>query len=424
MRLGYGVRGMTVDLGKADVLGVLSPTSDRDGQGPADQLVERALVDPIGSPPLSELAAGAKTAAVLVSGKDRVTGAEAFMGPLVDTLVSAGIPPRGITVFMATGTHIAFRPEDRARVLGTDLDPEVRVVGHDCIDPQSHVDLGPTSQGNRAVVNRAAFESDVKVLTGRITHHYFAGFTAGRKAVLPGVSALPTIEFNHRLVLSGSNGHPRHPLARNGILAGNPVHEDMAEAAKLFEPTFTFNTVVDTAGRITHAFGGETFAAHAAGCKVVANLFEVQIDRPAQLVVASPGGDPYDCSFVQALKTLMNTNEAVADGGVFLLLAECPEGIKPEFLQWQDGVPYQDLAPTVRAHYNLTGHNTVLLREILERIRVVLVSACPPDQVRHLGLIPAATWQEGLQLAAQSLGSTGPPTYVVPFGNVTVVKTT
>jgi nickel-dependent lactate racemase len=419
--LGYGAQQLPVDLGSAEVLRVLEPGPFEDAPQ-SDQLVAAALQEPIGSAPLADLASGARTAAILVSGKDRVTGAETFMAPIVDTLTGAGVPMEGITAYMATGTHIPFRPEDRSRVLGPDLDPAVRVVPHDCVDPRLHVDLGPTSLGNRVVVSRGAYEHDVKVLTGRITHHYFAGFTAGRKAVLPGVSALSTIEFNHRLVMSGSDGHPRHPRARNGILEGNPVHQDMVEGATLFQPTFVLNTVVDTRGRVTHAFGGDTFAAHAEGCRVVADLFEVPVDRPAELVVGSPGGAPYDCSFVQALKTLMNTHEAVADGGAFLLLAECPEGIKPEFLQWERGVRFDRLAETVRSHYNLTGHNTVLLREILERITVVLVSACPPDEVAQLGLQPASTWRAGLDHALRAVGSSRPSTYVVPFGNVTVVE--
>ncbi|HJP67192.1 MAG TPA: nickel-dependent lactate racemase [Actinomycetota bacterium] len=419
--LGYGTSSFDVDLGGVDVLAVLQPRHV-DSAGPSAELIAGALQSPIGSPPLAEVASGARTAAILVSGKDRVTGAETFMHPLVEALLRAGVPKDGITVFMATGTHIPFRAGDRDRVLGPDLDPAVRVVGHDCEDVGGHVDLGPTSLGNQVVVNRAAYEHDVKVLTGRITHHYFAGFTAGRKAVLPGVSARSTIEFNHRLVMSGANGHPRHPMARNGQLEGNPIHEDMLEGARLFEPTFVLNTVVDTGARVTHAFGGDPYQAHAEGCQVVADLFEVPIDRPAELVVGSPGGDPYDCSFVQALKTLMNTHEAVADGGAYLLLAECPEGIKPEFLAWDRHAAQDQLAHMVRTHYNLTGHNTWLLREILERITVVLVSSCPQGEVGLLGLQPASTWREGLDLALRAVGTSTPSTHVVPFGNVTVVR--
>ena len=412
-----------MDLDGLDVLGVLRPRP-RPGRalGPGD--VRAALDRPMDSPPLAELARGARTAAVLVSGKDRITRADVFMPPLVETLRAAGVAARDVTVFIATGTHVRFRPEDRPVVVGRDLHPEIRVVGHDCMDGSTHVELGTTSFGNRVAVNRDAYERDVKVLTGRITHHYFAGFTAGRKAVLPGVSAFDTIRYNHEMVLSGFDGQARHPEVRNGSLEENPVHLDMVEAARMFEPTFVLNTVVDTDHQVAGIFAGDLLRAHAEGCALVADSFEVEIDRRADLAVASCGGAPYDCSFMQALKTLMNMHACVRDGGTFVLLAECPEGIKPEFLRWEHGVPLPQFARRVHADYDLTGHNTYLLREIAQRIDVVLVSGCPTEQVERLGLRPAGTVEEGLAWGRRTSGTPDPTAYVIPFGNVTVLRGT
>ena len=420
--LKHGSRSVMIDVDGFDLLGVLEPTSVPTSDAEAVAAVDDALGSPIGSPALEELALGAKTAAIFVSGKDRVTRADVFMPRLIDVLVRAGLERSDISVFMATGTHVAFRQQDRPLVLGPSFPDDIRVIGHDCTDRDAQVELGTTSFGNRVLVNRAAYEHDVKVLTGRITHHYFAGFTAGRKAVLPGVSALETIQFNHRLVLSGPPEHPRHPDVGNGSIERNPVHLDMLEGARMFEPTFIVNTVIGADHQVSRVVAGDLAQAHAAGCATVAETFEVAIDRRAELAIGSCGGAPYDCSFMQALKTLMNTSACVADGGAFLLLAECPEGIKPDFLRWEHGPSLTEFAQQVVSDYDLTGHNTYLLREILERIDVILVSDCPQGEVERLGLVATRTLEEGLRAATERLGTQAPTTYLIPYGNITVVS--
>jgi nickel-dependent lactate racemase len=419
--LGYGSRRLSLDGLPGVCRRVLAPSAARPRRGPAD-MVEAALDAPIASPPLLDLARGARTAAILVSGKDRVTRADVFLPILLRRLREAGVRPADVTVYMATGTHVRFSPEDRAAVFGEGLPAEVRVVAHDCKDRDGLVRIGASRFGSEIQVSRAAYEADVKILTGRITHHYFAGFTAGRKAVLPGVSGLETIQRNHRLVLSGPGDDPRHPGARSGRLEGNPVHEEMLEAAALFRPTFLLNTVLNTDHELTHVFAGHPVAAHEAGCRAVADLFSIDVGEPARFVIASAGGDPYDCSFMQALKTVMHAAPCVADGGGLLLLARCPEGILPAFLRWDRSLALPELGREVLRNYNLTGHNTYLLRSVLERIHVALVSECPPAQVAELGLAPAPSLEEGFRLLGERIGETAPAWDAVPYGNVTALE--
>ena len=329
---------------------------------------------------------GARSAVILVSGKDRVARADAYMPPLVETLTASGVPTSSITVMMATGTHVRFTEADLVTIFGPDYDRDLQYVAHDCQDEAALITLGETSYGHPVRVNRQAYEADVKVLTGRLTHHYFAGFTAGRKSVLPGVSAYDAILGNHKMVMSGTGEDAVPPEVRNGNLKGNPIHLEMMEAAALFDPTFVVNTVLNVDHELTYVAAGDWRTAHAEGCAVVAEHFEQHVAEPAELVIGSCGGDPYDCSFIQALKTLMNTHHAVADGGTYLLLGECPEGIKKGFLDWPSDLSLPDLAEAVRADYNLSGHNTYLLRRLLSRIDVVFVSACPPEDVALHGL--------------------------------------
>lgn len=418
--LGYGTMQVLLDPAPLRVLDVVRPRPTAPPK-PARALVEDALARPFGAPPFAEVVRGARSAVILVSGKDRVARADAYLPPLVRALTEAGVPKSEITVMMATGTHVRFTEADLGIIFGAGYDPALRYVAHDCMDDAALVTLGETSYGHAVRVNRQAYEADVKILTGRLTHHYFAGFTAGRKSVLPGVSAYAAILANHKLVVSGSDGQVVPPEIRNGNLAGNPVHEEMVEAAALYAPTFLVNTVLNSDHALTHVFAGDWQSAHAEGCRVVADHFEKHTGAQAELAVGSCGGDPYDCSFIQALKTLMNTHHCVADGGTYLLLAACPEGIKKGFLDWPRDVSLPELADLVRTQYNLSGHNTYLLREILNRIRVVLVSTCPREAVAHMGFVPASSPEEGLRLALERVPEK-PETYIIPYGNITVVN--
>jgi len=415
----YGSQVWTPTLDAAGCVGVLKPVT-RSVVEPKNIILE-ALASPKGTPSLASMVSSQQSVAILVSGKDRVTAASLYLPLLLEELHRGGVAPSNITVFMATGTHVPFEEKDRAVVLGASFPSVIPVIPHNCHDEDNMVTLGSSRNGNPIRVNRCAYEHDVRILTGRITHHYFAGFTAGRKSVLPGVASFETIKRNHELVLSGEGGRSRHHLADNGCLDGNPVNDEMMEAAKLFRPEFIFNTILDTDHDIVSVVAG-SHEAHRLGCQQVDEMFTVTAARPAEAAVASCGGAPYDCSFMQSIKTLMNTHRCVSDDGVMLLLAQCPEGILPGFLAWPRNGSLEDLAERVHANYDLTGHNTYLLREILQRIRVVLVSSCPPEDVRALGFHYAASCDEGLELLYQLAGTSSPEYYLIPHGNVTNVR--
>src|SRR5262249_39596060 len=161
-----------------------------------------------------------------------------------------------------------------------------------------------------------------------------------------------------------------------------------------------------------HVFGGDPVLAHESGCRVVAGEFAVGVRRPAPAAIASCGGAPYDCSFTQTLKTIFHAAPCIADGGALVVLARCPEGIAPGFLRWDRDLSLPELAKTVLARYDLSGHNTYLLRQTLQRIRVALVSALPREQVEGLGLTAAATLEEAWAAARRMIGDASPEYYV------------
>ncbi len=415
--LGYGAHRVRLPL---EGCNVLLPGAAEPGQN-GGKMAEDAVARPRGSPSLAELAKGARSAVILVSGRDRVTRADVFMPPILSALREAGLKNHQISVIAATGTHLPFEKADLPLLVGPEFPNDISVTGHACQDESALTEIGITSRGNRVRVNSRALNADLKILTGRITHHYFAGFTAGRKAVLPGVSAYETILFNHRLVVSGTDDHIVPPTVANGRLSGNPVHEDMMEAAAFFHADFVMNTALDTRHEVMDVFAGDSVEAHHAGCALVDREFAFRGVKAADLVVASCGGAPYDCSFIQTIKTIFNCHHAARDGGVMLVLAECPEGIKKGFHEWAKIASLEQLATEVRRNYNLAGHNSILLRQVLQRIRVILVSSLPKEEVEHLGLIAAATAEDGWRMARNLCDTDMPTTLVIPSGNVTVV---
>ncbi len=389
------------------------PPAERGGD--PREVIRRALRGPLGCPPLQELARGRRSVAVMVPGKDRVAAVADCLPVLLDELNAAGVPDEAVTAYLATGTHAKHSPADAALVLGEEAAGRIRHVQHDCSDPAGLRSVGTTSRGNEVLLNAAVLGADLKVLTGRVIPHYFAGFGGGRKALIPGVASIETIKRNHRLTLAPERGI--HPCVGPCSLEGNPVHLDMVEGARMVPDTFVLNTVLDTRHALAGAFSGELEAAHAAGCAAAGRLHTVTAQAPFDAVITSAGGAPYDCNFMQALKALFDVQEVVRDGGALLCAAQCPGGMKEGFLRWAQVRPDAELESGVRARYDLTGHNSVMLRRLLRRARVALWSALPRDAVQALGLVPVRSLEEGLSwLRGEARGGRWG---LVPFANVT-----
>lgn len=363
------------------------------------EILDAALAAPIGSPPLREIARGRRSAAILIPGKARCVGTRDYVPRLLDELNAAGIADHAIEIFLADGTHEQHLERDIAELIGTDVSRRVRCLGHVCNDGDSVVRLGTTSAGTPVFINRRVCAADVKILTGRIVPHYFAGFTGGRKTLIPGVAGFETIVANHRLTLDGTRGI--HPAARPCNLAGNPVHLDMLEAARMAPPDFCLNTLLDTEHRIMAAVAGDFEAAHAAGVRLARALLHVTLDAPVDAAIVSAGGMPYDCNFMQALKAPFNTQTIVRRGGALLWLADCRGGMQSQFLEWAGIDSDSELRRAVSAHYALTGHNSIMLRELIRRVDVALYSALPSTAVRSLGLHPVASLAEGVRWLAE-----------------------
>jgi len=413
-QLRYGSREFSFSLGQGRPVARLEPNTPP-LPSPPGEIVRRCLEQPYGSPTLREIARGKGSAAILIPGKERVAGTAEYVPALIAELNRAGIPDGSIEVFLATGTHEHHGASDVVDLLGEEVASRVQCLAHDCFAESELSEVGRTTFGTPVLINQRVLEAEVKILTGRIMPHYFAGFGGGRKALIPGVAGFQTIRANHRLTLDPERGI--HPGVEPCLLDSNPVHLDMLEGTRMVRPDFTLNTLLDTDHHIIAAVAGDFETAHEEGCRQAARLFRLTVAEPVDVLITSAGGHPYDYNFMQALKAVFNVQDIVRPGGAILWVAECPRGIHPEFLRWCSITSDEELNDAVRENYNLRGHNSLMLRRLTRRADVALWSALPDDVVRALGLRPLRSLTEGIEWIRDRFS--GDFSYaVVPYANV------
>lgn len=388
--------------------------------GSEADLVDAALSRPLGSLPLEALARGRQRAIILIACRTRRTGSHVFIPRIVRALNAAGLRDDRILVYAATGTHDNWRPEDAPLLAGDDCARRLRFQGHDC---RSNIDVvGTTSRGNRVALSRAYLDADLKIATGRVTYHYFAGFTGGRKAVLPGVAGFETIVFNHRMASVREPALHLNPAARNGHLDGNPIHEDMLEAALLAPPDFTLSTVLDADNRMAYAFGGDMQASHRAAVAEMRERDAPAAGPPADWMFLSCGGAHCDVNAVQSLKAVVNNYRAVRRGGAIVFTAECAEGMAPWLRELGAIRDRAELDRRVRSGELRHPHNALYLNEATTHAHVVMVTSLQRSDVEGMGFHRASSLTEACELATR-LAGVPTTSIVVPFGNTTVVRT-
>lgn len=320
IRFPYGLASQCVDIPVSHTPEVLR-AAEPDGTAVAgEMLVEQALRAPLGSRPLRELARNKRTITILCSDHTRPVPSDCILPPMLREL-RAGSPDAAITLLVATGMH---RPTTQAELrakFGPQIMANEHIVIHDSRNGASLVDVGPLPSGAPLVVNRAASQADLLVSEGFIEPHFFAGYSGGRKSVLPGVCGYATVLGNHCAEFIA------HPCARAGVLEGNPIHRDMAAAARMTGLAFIVNVMLDSDKRIAAAVAGEPEQTHAAGVAWLAKRCCVQPQSLGAIVLASNGGAPLDQNLYQAVKGLTAAEAAAAPGAVLILCASCADGI-------------------------------------------------------------------------------------------------
>jgi len=318
VRLAYGRDGLTVDF-PDDGVEVIAP---RFVAGLPDETaaLRSALRDPLGARPLRELVAPGDDVLIVFPDVTRPMPSARVLPVLLAELDT--LPPERITLLNALGAH---RPNTRAELtdmLGAEIVGRYRILQHDPADRDALVNLGRTRFGREIWINRAFVEAQVRILTGFIEPHFFAGFSGGPKAVMPGICGLDTILGNHGAAMID------HPGATWGETEANPVYQEMAQVAERAAPEFLVNVTLNRRREITGVFAGDWRAAHRAGCAFVRQSAMRPVDGPYDCVVTTNAGFPLDANLYQAVKGLSAAARIVRPGGTLVLAAACTEGMR------------------------------------------------------------------------------------------------
>ncbi|MBE0519771.1 nickel-dependent lactate racemase [Candidatus Bathyarchaeota archaeon] len=411
--LPYGKSEICVRIPTRNFLGSIEP-AEKPSVSDARAEIERALSQPIGSKPLSDIVKPEHKVAIVVDDATRPAPSDLMVPPILDELNMAGVKEENIAVIFGCGTHKAVTREEAVRLLGEDVLNRVKVISHDC-RAEDLVYLGKTGKhGTKVYLNRVFAEADVKILTGDVCFHYYAGYGGGRKSVLPAVAGEESIKHNHTMLL--------HPKAKTGVLEGNPIHEDMVEAAKLAKVDFIVNVVVNSEGEIVKAFAGDLEQAFYEGVKLVDEMYRVPVDRKADIAVVSPGGHPADVNLFQAYKGVDNALEVVKRGGVIILVAECPEGHGNQvFYDWM--VKFKDLKAVereIKRRFVLGGHKAYYLMKALRKVQIILVSSMPDYYASNVFKLKTARAVNDALNEAFSIAGRKARVWAMPYGNFTL----
>lgn len=383
--------------------------------------IRRVLEHPIGmDESLFEAADAGETVALLVSDSFRQTRADQVLPVLIGGLVWAGVPEEAISITFATGMHRGPTPEEQEQILGKGLCRRFRgrLFVHDPRDRGNLVYVGTTRRGTRVEINRRVHESGRIIATGAVALHYFGGFGGGRKSVVPGIASVETIAHNHSMNLDPEEDR-LDPAVAIGELDGNPVAEDMLEAARFTHVDGIVNTVLNREGAIAGLFAGEMDAAHRAATIFARNLFSVNIEARADLVIAA---SPSTRNYVQTHKALFNAYQALRPGGRIVLAAPCREGLGGEqFVKWLRLGSRSAIIAGLRAESEINGQTA--LSTVEKAPMTLFVSELAEKDVRLLGGRKAGTLQEAVDVALGELKGAGrgdPTYYVMPSAAYTV----
>ena len=418
--LPYGKTHLTAEIPEERILAILR--SRLESYVPTlgqTELVEAALASPIGSEPLETLAAGKQNIVLIASDHTRPVPSKVLVPPMLKA-IRRGNPNANITILIATGCHRGTTKDELIEKFGPEIVASEHIVIHDCADEESLVTIGTLPSGGVLRINKLAVEADLLISEGFIEPHFFAGFSGGRKSVLPGIASRETVYWNHNAEFIAS------PLARTGILEGNPIHRDMIYAAKTAKLAFICNVVINAKHEVVGAFAGDCEQAHLAGTEFLKDLCRCE-KVPADIVITTNNGSPLDQNIYQAVKG-MTTGEATCnEGGVIIMAAACNDGhggesfmktiaqdiSAREILESIEKTPKADTLPD--------QWESQILARVLSRFHVVLISQADPELVKVMKMHPAADIPQALQIAENLLGK-APAITVIPEGISTIIS--
>ncbi|MCD4829382.1 MAG: nickel-dependent lactate racemase [Candidatus Cloacimonetes bacterium] len=410
--LPYGEDERTISLPERNVRGILELADLPPLDALEICLLER-LERPTGTPSLQQMLrdhAPIGSLVILVSDITRGSEYPRALPTLLEYIRAAGVPRESVSFVIAEGTHRDMTPDEIRGHYGDFAVDNYPFENHDC-RAADLVHLGDLAGVNPLLVNRRVAEADFIITTGMLNTHYFAGFSGGRKSILPGVSGYDTVRRNHAQI--------QHPGCQIANLEGNPIHAQMSEAATLAGVDFNLNFVNNQKKRIAEIFAGDIHDSFLAGTEYIRQRYSVKFDGPADVVITTPGGAPKDLTLYHTQKCMNNVQKLVKPGGTVVVLSQCGEGVGQQTMdEWLSGAAnLQELVDTPPQRITIGGHRAVATAKLLQHSDIVLITNLSRDKTEslHFGWQPG--WDETLEWLRRKHGDDF-SAWVVPNGTL------
>ena len=408
---GFGTGIQTVEVPEKNLMGILMSNDVPRGLMNEEE-VARALQEPIGTPRLKDIVKPGEKISIITSDITRPCPTWRIMPPLLDELYAAGCKAEDITLVFALGSHRKHTTEEMLHLAGERAMKEIKCVD---TDPDDCVHIGVTDCGTPVDITRVVAEADRRICLGNIEYHYFAGYSGGAKAIMPGSSTPAAIQANHSMMVRNE--------ACAGNLDTNPVRQDIEQAAAMTGVDFIVNVVLDEHKQIVRAVAGDLVKAHREGCKFLDSMYMKPIEKRADIVIVSQGGAPKDLNLYQTQKALDNAKHAVRAGGTIILIGSCKEGLGSKvFEDWLMAAPSaHSMIERIGKQFQLGGHKAAAIAMVLENAEIYLVSDLEDDFVKRIFLKPAHSAQEALDKSFERLGPDA-TVLCMPYGGSTLPR--
>lgn len=409
LKVGYGKENLTFHIEEKNFMGTMVPNEIAIRETGKDEVV-RALSEPIGAPRLKEIVKAGEKIAIITSDITRPMPSKIVLPVLLEELYEAGIKNEDIKIVFALGSHRKHTEEEKKYLVGEEVYQKIECID---LDVKDCIHLGNTKFGTPVSLFRPVVEADKRICLGNIEFHYFAGYSGGAKALMPGVATRDAIQVNHSMMVKED--------AKAGLLDENPLRSDIDEVADFISIDFILNVVLNEKKEIIKAVAGHYKKAHQSGCDFLDRLYKVEIEKPADVVIVSPGGYPKDINVYQAQKALDNAKHAVRDGGIIIWTASCKEGLgEGVFERWMTtSESPEEMVTKIQMKFELGGHKAAAIALVLAKARIFLVSDLADEFVKTIFLEPFDTVGQALECAFKELGQ-DIKILLMPFGGSTL----
>ncbi len=411
IELPYGERNLSLNIPDRNILDVITPKEIISPDRP-ETILKRALMNPIGSDRLSDIAMEGDKVSIVVDDYTRSSPTEDILTLVLDELKRASVHDSDILIIIATGTHTPPTENLVKGIVGDKIYRNYSIVSND-VDNGDYISVGKTKMGHDVEILRDYVESDVKILLGNIEYHYFAGYDGTRRSILPGISSMNTIQQSHKLMFDDN--------ARTGVLRENPIHLEMNDAMHLAGCDFAFNVVLNSKRRVVGAWAGNPEAVLDAGTKMVDEMYKIPVKEKADIVVIAAGGYPHDIDLFQAYKAIHTALPVLNKDGVIVLFSECRNGYGNDiYYNWiKKYKTSEEIKKALMENFVMGAHKAYYHLKAVENHPIIIFSSIKRDEIENVfHLKHSNTPEEAIKLAFDIVGKDA-KVRIVPEGTTT-----